>query len=35
MLMEGREFEFKGMVVNGFLMIFIILLLTVLFVLSL
>ena len=34
MLMEGREFEFKGMVVNGFLMIFIILLLTVLFVLS-
>ena len=34
MLMEGREFEFKGMVINGFLMIFIILLLTVLFVLS-
>lgn len=32
--MEGREFEFKGMVINGFVMIAVILLLTVAFVFS-
>lgn len=32
--MEGREFEFKGMVINGFVMIVVILLLTVAFVFS-
>ena len=30
--MEEREFEFKGMVINGFVMISVILILTVVFI---